>query len=124
MNTRFLILLICLPLYAFAECNHVVVDRNPALACVNVANYSNIDVVVTGFPGFSLKPNLSEETMLLSGSGNLVHVSPNPLHYDDKRLNCRFKTKDAKKNKITIRYYKDFYEVTPAQFINNCEYIR
>ncbi len=124
MKSKLLFLLFCLPIYINAECNHAVVDRNSKLACVTVINRYDKNLAVTGYPGFDLKPNLSEETMLLPGAGNLVTITPNPYsnHNNEKELSCRFNIKIAKENQIMITYYNNLYEVLPNEFKNNCTF--
>lgn len=114
----------CLPLSASALCNHDVVDRNPQLACVTVVNTISKELAVTGNPGFYLKPNGTEETILISGAGNLVQATPNPYsrHDQEKQLSCNFSTAIAKKYQIVITYNLNDYEVLPEEFKGNCSF--
>ncbi|PJE14656.1 hypothetical protein [Legionella sp.] len=124
MKSRTLFLLFCLPTYTFASCNHDVVDKDPRLACVTIVNKYDRTLGVTGYPGFNLKSGLSEETMLLPGMGNLVQIAPNPYspYEEEKQLSCEFNVKKAKEKQILITYYKDFYEIVPIEFKNNCTF--
>jgi hypothetical protein len=124
MKSRILFLLFCLPTYTFASCNHDVVDKDPRLACVTVINKYDRTVSVSGYPGFNLKSDLTEETMLLPGMSGLVQITPNPYspYEEEKQLSCQFNVKTAKEKQIIITYYKNSYEVIPIEFKNNCTF--
>lgn len=121
-NTIKLGLLLVFPIHSYAECNHVIVDRDSRFACVTVINKYHKTLAVTGFPGFSLNPGSSEETMLLTGSSNSVQITPNPYspYEDEKQLGCKFYVSQAREKQITITYDNGSYDVNPVEFKNNC----
>lgn len=121
-NLTILVLFLVSPIHSYAECNHVIVDRDSRFACVTVINKYHKILAVTGFPGFFLKPGLSEETMLLTGSSDSVQITPNPYssYEDDKQLGCKFYVSQAREKQITITYDNRSYDVNPMEFKNNC----
>lgn len=121
-NRIILVLFLALPIHSYADCNHVIVDRDSRFACVTVINKYHKNLAVTGFPGFFLKPDSSEETMLLSGSSDSVQITPNPYspYEDEKQLGCKFYVSQAREKKITITYGNGSYDVSPVEFKNNC----
>jgi len=116
------ILFLILPIYSYAECNHVIVDRDPRFACVTVINKYHKSLAITGYPGFSLDPGSSEETMLLMGFIDSVRITPNPYspYENEKQLGCKFSISQAREKQITITYNNGSYDVNPIEFKNNC----
>lgn len=124
MKSRLLSFAFFLSTSGFASCNHDVVDNNPSLACVTIVNKYVRTLAVTGYPGFTLKSDLAEETMLLPGMGGLVQITPSPYspYEEEKQLRCQFNIKTAKEKQIVITYYKDSYEVVPIEYKNSCTF--
>ena len=121
-NLIMFVIFLTSPIHSYAECNHVIVDRDSRFACVTVINKYHKILAVTGFPGFFLSPGSSEETMLLTGSSDSVEITPNPYspYEDEKQLSCKFYVSQARERQITISYDNGSYDVNPVEFKNNC----
>ena len=120
----FLVLVCLIPLSVFGACNHHLIDRNKKLACVTIKNESNQTLSIASLSGvINLKPNLSEEVILIPGGLGMVKMLPNPfVPYLSKALTCSFVMADARKNRITIAYAEKQFLVTPSAFHSNCHH--
>jgi hypothetical protein len=118
-------MLVCLiPLVSFGACNHHIVDRSKKLACVTIKNESSNVLSVTSLNGiFNLKPNASEESIIIPGGLGSVKILPIPfVPYISKALTCSFTTADARRNRITITYAEKQFLVAPSVFHSKCHY--